>query len=111
LDSFLTAHEESSRGPLNLRRHSIKIVLSYQPKRDSIAEFRVQASQPGLDRDGILFFGEHSDKLEGEPQTLLGITMKLASIHPPINRADVPGSARIGGELAANKPDEILDDL
>ena len=34
---------------------------------DTVAEFRVQAGQPGLDYGGIFSFGEHPDQLERKP--------------------------------------------
>src|SRR5579872_1749805 len=110
-NSLLTADEESSRSSHDLRRHGLQIVFPHEPKWDAVAEFRVQASQPGLDYGGIFLFGEHPDQLEGEPQTLFGITVKLTSVHPPIDGAHIPDTSDIGGELAANEADELLDDL
>ena len=60
---------------------------------------------------GSSLFGEHPDQLEGEPQTLFGITVKLASVHPTIDGAHVPDTPDVGGELAADEADELLDDL
>ena len=68
-----------------------------------------RSARIGLQWD--LLFGERADQLEGEPQTLFGITVKLASVHPPIDGAHVPDAAYLGGELAADKADELLDDL
>ena len=59
-----------------------------------------------MDHTGIFSFGEHPDQLEDEPQTLFGITIKLASVHPAIDGTDVPDSADVGGELAADQADE-----
>jgi hypothetical protein len=64
-----------------------------------------------LDYSRIFSFGEHPDQLEGKPQTLLGITVKLASVHPPIDGAHVPDTTYLGGELAADEADELLDNL
>jgi hypothetical protein len=49
--------------------------------------------------------------LESRPQTLLGITVKLASVHPPIDGAYVPDTTYVGGELAADEADQLLDNL
>jgi len=109
--TLLAAYEKSARSPHNIRRHGFEIVFPHEPKRDAVAEFRVQAGQPGLDYSGIFFFGEHSDQLEGEPQTLLGITVKLTSVHPPIDGAHVPDSAHVSCELAADEAHKLFDDL
>lgn len=66
-DSVLTADEESSSHSHGLRCHSLQIIFPHEPKRDAVAEFRVQASQPGLDHGEIFPFGEHPDKLERKP--------------------------------------------
>ena len=110
-NSLLTFNEESSRGSHDLRRDGLEIVFPHEPKWDAVAEFRVQPGQPGLDHSGIFSFGEHPDQLEGKPQTLFGITVKLASVHPPIDGAHVPDTADVGGELAADEADKLLDDL
>jgi hypothetical protein len=110
-DLLLTANEESPRGPHDLRRHGLKIVFPHEPKWDVVTEFRVQAGQPGLDHSGIFLFGEHSNQLEGERQTLFAITIELASIHLPIDGAHVPDTADVGCELAPDEADELLDDL
>ena len=107
----LSADKESSRRPHDLRRHDLQIVFPHQPKRDPVPEFRVQAGEPGLNHSRIFSFGERPDQLEGEPQTLFCITVKLASVHPPIDGAHVPDTADIGGELTAHEADELLDDL
>jgi hypothetical protein len=49
--------------------------------------------------------------LEGEPQTLFSVTVKLASVHPPIDGAHVPDTADVGGELTADDAKELLDNL
>jgi hypothetical protein len=72
---------------------------------------RVQAGEPGLDYGGIFSFGQHPDQLERKPQTLFGITIELASVHPAIDGAHVPNTADVGGQLASNEADELLDDL
>ena len=41
-NSLLTADEESSRRPHDLRRHGLQIVFPHEPKWDAVAEFRVQ---------------------------------------------------------------------
>jgi hypothetical protein len=64
-----------------------------------------------LDSGGIFSFGEHPDQLEGKPQALFGIPVKLASVHPAIDRSDVLDTADVGGEFAADEADELLDDL
>jgi len=110
-NSLLAANEESSCGSHDLRRDGLQIVFPHEPKWDAITEFRVQAGEPGLDHSRIFSFGEHPDHLEGKPQTLLGITIKLASVHPPIDGAHVPDAANVGGELAADEADELLDNL
>jgi hypothetical protein len=94
-NSLLTADEEGSRGSHDFRRHGLQIVLSHEPKWDAVAEFRVQAGQPGLDYCRIFSFGEHPDQLEGESQTLFGIAVKLTSVHPPIDGAHVPDTADV----------------
>jgi hypothetical protein len=83
--SLLTASEESPRGTHDLRRYGLQIIFPQEPKWDPVTEFRVPARQPGLDHNGIFSFGEHPDQLEGKPQTLFGITVKLASVHPPVH--------------------------
>jgi hypothetical protein len=110
-NSLLTADQESSRGSHDLRRDGLEIVFPHEPNRDPITEFRVQAGQPGLDHSGIFFFGEHPDQLEGKPQTLFGIPVKLAPIHPAIDGAHIPDTANAGGELAPDEADKLPDDL
>jgi hypothetical protein len=48
-NSLLTADEESSRSSHDLWRHALQIVFPHEPKWDAVTEFRVQASEPGLD--------------------------------------------------------------
>jgi len=110
-NSLLTADEEGSRGSHDLRRHGLQILFPHEPKWDPVPEFRVQAGEPGLDHSGIFSFGEHPDELEGKPQTLFGITVEFASVHPPIDGAHVPDAADVGGEFSADEADELLDDL
>jgi len=110
-NSLLTADKESSRSSHDLWRHGLEIVFPHEPKWDTVPEFGVQPGQPGLDHGGIFSFGEHPDQLEGKPQTLFGITVKLTSVHPPIDGAHVPDATDVGGELAADEADELLDDF
>jgi hypothetical protein len=108
---LLTADEEGSRSAHDLRRHDLEIVFPHEPKRDPVTEFRVQAGQPGLDHSWIFSFGEHPDQLEGKPQSLLGIPVELAPLHPPIDGAHILDSADVGCELAADETNKPLDDL
>jgi hypothetical protein len=110
-NSLLAADEEGSRGSHDFRRHGLQILFPHEPKWDPVPEFRVQAGEPGLDHSGIFSFGEHPDELEGKPQTLFSIAVKLTSVYPPIDGAHIPDTADVGGELAADKADELLDDL
>jgi hypothetical protein len=64
-----------------------------------------------LDHTGIFSFGEHPDQLESESQTLFGITIKLASVHPAIDGTHVPDTPYESGELAPDNADKLLDDL
>lgn len=109
-DSLLTAGEESSHRAHDLRCDCLQITFPHEPKWDAVAEFRVQAGQPGLDHGRVFSFGEHPDELEGEPQTLFRITRELASLHPPIDREHIPDTAGVGGEHAANNADDLLYD-
>jgi len=111
LNLLLSANAESSRRSHDLRRHGLQIVFPHEPKWDAVTELRVQAGELGLDHSGTFSFGEHSDQLEGEPQTLFGITVKLASVRPPIDGAHVPDAADVGSKFAADEADELLDDF
>jgi hypothetical protein len=64
-----------------------------------------------LDHSGILSFGEHPDQLEGKPQTLFSIAVKLASVHPPIDGAHVPDTADVGSQLAPNDANKLIHNI
>ena len=89
----LASNEESACSSHDLRRHGLEIVFPHQAKRDTVAEFRIQAGEPGLDYCGI-FFGQYPDQLEGEPQTLFGITVKLASADDQITERNLQAGER-----------------
>src|SRR3954452_13931061 len=94
---LLTANQESSRGSHDLRRHFLQIVFPHETQRYPVTEFRVQAGQPRLDYGGIFSFGQHSDQLKGKSETLFGIPVELASVHPSIDGTHVPDAADVGG--------------
>jgi hypothetical protein len=107
-NSLLTVNEESSRGSHDLRRHGLQIVFPHEPKWNAVTEFKVQARKPGLDHNGIFSFGEHPDQLEGKPQTLFRITVKLASVHPPINSSHVPNTDLAKGGMSCTKMSQLM---
>jgi hypothetical protein len=108
---LLTASEESPCGTHDVGRYGLQIIFPQEPKRDPVTESRVQTRQPGLDHSRIFSFGEHPDQLEGKPQPLFGIPVKLASVHLPVDGAHVLDANDPGGELAADETDELLNDL
>jgi hypothetical protein len=106
-----TASEETPRGAHDLSCCVLNILFSREPDWDPVTGFCVQARQPGMDHRGIRSFGGHPEQLEGEPQTLFGITVELASAHSPVAGAHLLDSTGRGGELAADWADELCGAL
>ena len=103
LNSLLTANQEGSRSSHDLRRNGLQIVSLMSRSWEAVAEFGVQAGEPGLDHSGIFSFGEHPDQLEGKPQTLFGITYSSLPFIHRSTAQHVPDTPDVGGELAADE--------
>lgn len=56
-NSLLDADQERSRCADDLRCDCLQIIFPHEPKRDAVAEFRVQVGQPVLDHGSVLSFG------------------------------------------------------
>jgi hypothetical protein len=104
---FLTANKEISH---DFWRCGLQIVFSREPKWKA-GTFRVQAGLSGFDHSRIFSFGAHQDEFESEAQTLFLLTVKRASVQPPIDSERVPDTADVGCEFSPDKPHELPDDL